>query len=193
MKEEPFDEEKKGIGKMELGKMACRIERISRPKLVPEKLQLAYFILEECTKDLIYNSHDYWDIDRLPSKFETMMKQDDIRLVYIGESPVATFTLLDMPPEEIRKYWGRKADEPAAYMRALAVVPDRQGRGIGQKLVGQIERIVLEEKKQNILRFHAADVLKDYFHGKLGYPVYKEYETGKRYNLVMFEKMLNKK
>lgn len=181
-------EECNEIGKM--GKFCYKVVRISRPEPKYSELGLAFDILRRCTDRLKESGHSYWNSDRLYKKFDSMIKEGDIRLVYECNIPISTFTLLDMPPQEIRKLWGEKADEPAAYLRALAVIPEKQMMGIGGVVLNGIENIISREKKLGVMRFHTADVLKGYFHEKMGYPIHKEHITGGKYNLILFEKML---
>ncbi len=83
-----------------------------------------------------------------PPPIELMRRhaaEKDVYAIRDGDEAVATFTFgLSGWPEESAPLWAAPGDR-AAYLSRLAVLPGRQGQGLGRWCLAEVERLAKEQ------------------------------------------------
>jgi GNAT superfamily N-acetyltransferase len=136
-------------------------------KILPENIKPVHEILRRCGNDM----KERFDLDHWvpPFPIHLMQKNAEERLVYAvnnNEGLVGTFTISTKPLEYYLKDLWKYPDEQAIYVCHLAVVPERQGEGIGTWCMHTIEQIARDsecgavrldayEKYDKLIKFYA--------------------------------------
>lgn len=145
-------------------------------------------IIERCKEDLLAKGEHYWQDSYYPYEVLQMIKLYETKLVFEGDKPVATFTLRETAPRKSGAEWD---DRKAVYVQAMAVVPEKQGQGIGHFLCDVIETLAAARGFDRV-RLSTADVL-NHFYLSQGYKICGKFDTETDYTLVYFEKMLGER
>ena len=119
---------------------------LSFHKTAPDEVEPLQEIIRLCGEDIgARTGLTFWSP---PPPIELMRRhaaEKDVYAVMDGAEAVATFTLgLSGWPEESAPLWAEPSDR-AAYLSRLAVLPGRQGQGIGHSCLAEVERLAREQ------------------------------------------------
>ena len=115
-------------------------------KATPDEIEPLQEIVRLCGEDIgARYGLTFWVP---PPPIEMMRRHAAEKAVYAvmdGDEAVATFTFgLSGWPDESVSFWA-DASRRAAYLSRLAVLPDRQGQGIGRWCLAEVERLAREQ------------------------------------------------
>jgi len=115
-------------------------------KTAPDEVEPLQEIIRLCGEDIgARTGLTFWSP---PPPIELMRRhaaEKDVYAVMDGDEAVATFTFgLSGWPEESAPLWAEPGAR-AAYLSRLAVLPGRQGQGIGHSCLAEVERLAREQ------------------------------------------------
>ncbi len=123
---------------------------------------IVHTIINDCAKMLNSIGQHYWNGIYTDNVISNLIRDHDVNIVYEDEYSIATFTLSKKPLFGSNKYWKRIKPKKALYLSAFAVVPEKQGKGIGKQLFNLIEKMVLN-RGYNTLRLNAPSELEKFY------------------------------
>ena len=166
-------------------------------KAAPDKIEPLQEIVRLCGEDIGARfGLTFWVP---PPPIELMRRHASEKAVYAvmdGDEAVATFTFgLSGWPEQSALLWA-DTNHRAAYLSRLAVLPDRQGQGLGRWCLAEVERLAREQDCQAIrldaIRTYAPPIA---LYRRLGYEERGVIEWTNWYGvhreLLLLEKMLD--
>lgn len=112
----------------------------------PDKVEDPHTVLKRCGEDLKQKGLEHWES---PYPIEALRKDAEERMVYrlrLDRELAGTFTIGTKPLEYYDENIWSSPGEKAMYVSHLAVLPGKQGNGIGTWCMREIERVAVEEE-----------------------------------------------
>lgn len=152
-----------------------------------EDSDIVHDILKQCREDLLKKGQTYWS--KTPDREELMknINEESVLILYGGNNAVGTFTLIKKPIPSAPKAW--LEDGKGIYLKGLAVIPEKQGGGLGEMLCQAAEHMARGRGFES-LRFWTVNAL-DEFYLKQDYKIAPSDKImWKGYEIRFFEKRL---
>ena len=136
-----------------------------------EEIAIVHEIIKKCGERLKFEfGLSHWDPPYPIQLLRKDAKEKNVYAVTMGEQTLATFTVSTRPlPYYFPELW-LHPNQKAVYVSHLAVLPERQGKGIGSWCMREIEQIAISWDCQAV----RLDAYERYnklleFYDKLGY------------------------